>query len=154
MGVAHQNGGLRPLRCQISANKPVDAGWGITRDATFPFNQAHWGSPTMRIVGLLLLHRRTLQPQRPEEQECAIFSRELVQSTEPEFAGHPFGVEAGTAETVHAGSNTPPSWLFSRPLPAHSPGISNRHLVPSVAKESSTAPPNSKGISSRIMLVP
>jgi hypothetical protein len=37
---------------------------------------------------------------------------------------------------------------------AHSPGISSRHLVPFGAKESSTSPPSSKGISSRIMLVP
>jgi hypothetical protein len=42
---------------------------------------------------------------------------------------------------------------FGGPL-VHSPGISTRHLVPSGAKESSVRPPSSKGISSRIMLVP
>jgi hypothetical protein len=39
-------------------------------------------------------------------------------------------------------------------LLAHSPGISIRHLIPSLAKESSTAPPSSNGMSSRIIFVP
>ena len=93
------------------------------------------------------LEGRDCEGRRPRQLRCP-------RTIGAELPGYPSGIEEATLGTVHAESNTLLSSALCLPLLAHSPGISNRHLVPSGAKESSAAPPSSKGINSRIMLVP
>src|SRR5687768_7747997 len=58
------------------------------------------------------------------------------------------------ADVLYDECNSWGSPLNGLPLLTQSPGISNRQLMPSLANASSTVPPSSKGMSSRIMAVP
>jgi hypothetical protein len=58
------------------------------------------------------------------------------------LSGYPLDIDVAR---VYAEFDTLLSSALRPSKLAHSPGISNRHLVPSAAKESSTSPPSSKG---------